>query len=248
MAVPVGRGRKAGAGASAARRGRQQRAAEVARQHRLGRWVLPGAALPTLGVGLWAASVGGAAWFGAVVALSLFVRVVWLVYRPGRNSWRVGATGERRTARLLAPLERRGWVLLHDRSIPGSRANLDHLVLGPPGVVYVDTKLWASEKSRLQLRDGTLWYGRYPQDRALRTVEWEAGLAAVALGVPVRAVVAVHGAAVPGGVLRLGDVMVLPAKQLRRYLRDLQPERGMDDARLRQLAARAAVAFPPYRP
>jgi hypothetical protein len=32
---------------------------------------------------------------------------------------------ERRTARLLAPLERHGWAVLHDLAIPGSQANID---------------------------------------------------------------------------------------------------------------------------
>lgn len=245
MALPVGRGRAGGAGGSAARRGRQQRAAELARQHVLARWVLPCTAVAAVVVGVWAANAGGAAWFGAVLAAGLFGRVAWLVYRPGRNSWKAGATGERKTARLLAPLERQGWRVLHDRAIPGSRANLDHLLVGAAGVVYVDSKHWASDKSRLQLRGGTLWYGRYPQTRALQTVAWEAGVAAVALGVSVRAVVAVHGAAVPGGLLQLGGVTVLPARMLRRYLRGLLPV--MDEDRVRQLAERAATVLPPHQ-
>jgi hypothetical protein len=46
---------------------------------------------------------------------------------------RRGAAGERRTARLLSPLERQGWAVLHDLAVHGSRANLDHLVIGPVG-------------------------------------------------------------------------------------------------------------------
>ena len=50
-----------------------------------------------------------------------------LRFRPSADSraWRRGANGERRTARLLAPLERRGWTVLHDLAIPGSPANVD---------------------------------------------------------------------------------------------------------------------------
>jgi Nuclease-related domain len=44
-----------------------------------------------------------------------------------------GAVGERRTAGLLALLERQGWAVLHDLAIPGSAANIDHLVIGPGG-------------------------------------------------------------------------------------------------------------------
>lgn len=70
-------------------------------------------------------------------------------------------------------------------------------------------------------------------------------MAAVALGVSVRAVVAVHGAAVPGGLLQLGGVTVLPARMLRRYLRGLLPV--MDEDRVRQLAERAATVLPPHQ-
>jgi Nuclease-related domain len=53
--------------------------------------------------------------------------------QPGRGRLAAGSGGERRTARLLAALERHGWVVLHDLALPGSRANLDHLVIGPGG-------------------------------------------------------------------------------------------------------------------
>jgi hypothetical protein len=58
-----------------------------------------------------------------------------LRFRPSTDAvaWRRGAAGERRTARLPSPLARHGWVVLHDLAIPGSPANLDHLVIGPGG-------------------------------------------------------------------------------------------------------------------
>ncbi|MFE3198507.1 nuclease-related domain-containing protein [Embleya sp. NPDC059237] len=103
-----------------------------------------------------------------------------------------GAKGERRTARSLTLA--RGWIALHDRAIPGSKANLDHVLIGVGGAVYLDTKTWTSAKTRARIdRDGRLWFGRHPQDKALRTVRWEADQAEAALGVPVRAVVGVHG-------------------------------------------------------
>ena len=59
---------------------------------------------------------------------------------PDAVAWRRGAAGERRTARLLDPLERHGWAVLHDLAVPGSRANIDHLVIGPGGVFVIDSK------------------------------------------------------------------------------------------------------------
>ena len=38
------------------------------------------------------------------------------------NGW---APARPRTARLLDPLERRGWAVLHDLAVPGTQANID---------------------------------------------------------------------------------------------------------------------------
>src|SRR5512133_681638 len=58
-----------------------------------------------------------------------------LRFRPSPDAiaWRRGAVGERRTARLLGPLERHGWAILHDLAVPRSQANIDHLAIGPGG-------------------------------------------------------------------------------------------------------------------
>ncbi len=57
------------------------------------------------------------------------------------RAWRLGAAGERKTAERLAKhLRRTDVALLHDRRIPGSRANIDHLAVGPGGVTVIDSK------------------------------------------------------------------------------------------------------------
>jgi hypothetical protein len=53
--------------------------------------------------------------------------------QPRRRRLAARGAGERRTARLLDPLKRHGWAVLHDLAVAGSRANLDHLVIGPGG-------------------------------------------------------------------------------------------------------------------
>jgi hypothetical protein len=90
-------------------------------------------------------------------------------------------------------------VVLHDLAVPGSRANLDHLVIGPGGVFVVDSKHY---RGRLQLDpSGRLWHGRYPLTAVLRAVSFEADRAARVLADPqvVVPIVAVHGAQVPWG-------------------------------------------------
>ncbi|RGD55409.1 NERD domain-containing protein [Kitasatospora xanthocidica] len=232
-----------GAGASAERMSRGQRTADRARQHATARWALPAAAVGGLVV---AELLGAAGWLALVLVLAPVAAAARQVYRRAENSWTKGAAGERRTAEMLIPLQRDGWTALHDRAVPGSRANLDHLLIGPAGVVMVDSKNWQSTKSQLRVDAGRLFYGRYDQTKALQTASWEARQAARALGVPVRAIVAVHGAAVPGGVVMLEDVTVVPAKRLPALLRNSAPLPGFDPARVQQLVERAERVLPPY--
>jgi hypothetical protein len=53
------------------------------------------------------------------------------------------AASERRLEQTLAPLRNQGFHVLADRTWPGSRkAQVDFLVVGPPGVFIVDAKSW----------------------------------------------------------------------------------------------------------
>jgi hypothetical protein len=161
---------------------------------------------------------------------------------PEAIAWRRGAAGERRTARLLDPLERHGWAVLHDLAVPGSRANLDHLLIGPAGVFVVDSKQY---RGRLQLdRSGRLWHGRYPLAPTLRAVSFEADQAAQVLtdaDVVVRPIMAIHGAQVPWGKLVIDGVPVLPARHLPTMLRQLPAVLAPE--RVANLADRARIRF-----
>jgi len=160
-------------GGSAQARWRRLRAAEWAAWTR----TLPWRVVATLGIG------AGAGLLGSLIAPRLIlvlgglaaVAAGWgLRFRPSPEAiaWRRGAAGERRTARLLDPLERHGWVVLHDLAVPGSRANIDHLALGPGGIFVVDSKQY---RGRLQLDgSGRLWHGRYPLAPTLQAVSFEA--------------------------------------------------------------------------
>jgi Nuclease-related domain len=57
------------------------------------------------------------------------------------RSWQRGAEGEERVAaRLTRLLSGTSVPLLHDRRLPGSRANIDHLAVGPGGITVIDSK------------------------------------------------------------------------------------------------------------
>jgi len=56
------------------------------------------------------------------------------------KAWAKGSTGERRLASLLVKSVGDRAVLLHDRKIPGSRANIDHLAIAASGIWVIDAK------------------------------------------------------------------------------------------------------------
>ena len=128
-------------GASAHAEYRRRRATELAAWTHSLPWRIAAVLAVSLAAWLLATQVVShlAALAGAIVAAGLAWRLRFRV-TPDTVAWRRGAAGERRTARLLSPLERRGWAVLHDLALPGSQANIDHLVIGRGGVVVIDTK------------------------------------------------------------------------------------------------------------
>jgi hypothetical protein len=226
-------------GGSAHAQWRRLRAAEWAA------WTptLPWRAAATLGIAV-GGGVLGRAGLGLVVGVLAAMAAGWgLRFRPSPDAvaWRRGAAGEQRTARLLGPLERQGWVVLHDLALPGSRANLDHLVIGPGGVFVVDSKQY---RGRLQLDpSGRLWHGRYPLAPTLRAVSFEADRAAQVLADPhvVVPIVAVHGAQVPWGKVVTQGVPVVSARRLPTMLRTLPAVLGPE--RVAWLAHQARSRF-----
>jgi hypothetical protein len=113
-------------GGSAQARWRRMRAAEWAA------WTqtLPWRAAVTFGIGAAGGLLGHLVTSRMSLVLGALAAVAagWgLRFRPSPDAvaWRRGSAGERRTARLLDRLERRGWVVLHDLGVPGSWANLD---------------------------------------------------------------------------------------------------------------------------
>jgi hypothetical protein len=230
-------------GGSAKARWRQLRAAEGTAWTR----TLPWRVALILGIGAGGGVLGSllAPRLGLVLGGLAAVAAGWgLRFRPSPYAiaWRRGAAGERRTARLLEQLERHGWAVLHDLAVPGSRANLDHLAIGPGGVFVIDSKQY---RGRLQLdSSGRLWHGRYPLAYTLQAVSFEADQAAQVLpdpGVVVLPVVAVHGAQVPWGKVVMDGVPVVAARRLPSMLRALPMVLGPE--RVAGLADQARVRF-----
>lgn len=158
--------------------------------------------------------------------------------------WEAGAAGERRTAERLAVLESEGWTVLHDRALPRTRANLDHLAVSPNGVVIVpDTKRW-SGRWPVTIANGGLWHGDREVTDRLNGVRHEATRVSEVLGVRAIPVVLLDGPLTPDGPLRLDGVRIVPAADACTHLRAIA--RSYPGRRDPSVAARAARAFPPY--
>lgn len=139
----------------------------------------------------------------------------WPSRKAGR--WAAGAAGERATARALDGVEREGYTVLHDVHLEGRRWNLDHVLLGPAGVVLVESKQW---------RRPVTVHRRWPKVVEER-VGWQIDAVSAALGgdAAVHGFVCVHGARVKrrwwAGARNapIGD-----GRHLRRWLRRLPPD------------------------
>jgi hypothetical protein len=64
------------------------------------------------------------------------------------TAWRSGAVGEERVAATLHERIGDRAVLLHDRKVPKSRANIDHLAIAKSGIWIIDTKKFTGKIER----------------------------------------------------------------------------------------------------
>ena len=71
------------------------------------------------------------------------------------KAWAKGSEGERRLAAHLVRSVGDRAILLHDRRIPGSQANIDHLAVAASGVWIIDAK---SYKGKVEQRDVGGWF------------------------------------------------------------------------------------------
>lgn len=71
------------------------------------------------------------------------------------RAWQTGASGEQRLAGFFEKELSGSAVVLHDRRIPRSRANIDHIVVAPSGVWVIDAKLYRGKVERRTV--GSFW-------------------------------------------------------------------------------------------
>jgi hypothetical protein len=92
--------------------------------------------------------------------------------------WERGAEGEEAVAAALAQLPSETWTVFHDVKWPGRRyANVDHIVVGPPGVFVIDAKNWSGQ---VAVKGDVLRQNGFSRERDVAGAA-EAGLAVAGL-------------------------------------------------------------------
>jgi hypothetical protein len=168
--------------------------------------------------------------FGSLAPFTLLVEG----RQASEEAWRQGAEGEEFTARRLDKhLRGTGVVVHHDLAVPGSRANIDHVCIGPGGVTVVDSKKYSG---KVEVRRGELRIGGRDRSKLITAVLGQIDRVRCALdaaqiyGVDVRGALAM--ANVEGlplfGTLTAGGVLVGGTRQVAKLARRKPGEQSVD--------------------
>jgi hypothetical protein len=138
--------------------------------------------------------------------------------------WEKGEEGERVVGAALDALQAQGWIVMHDVRWPGRRrANIDHVAIGPPGILVVDAKNWSGT---VAIRHGRLKQNGYGRDKEVDGVSRAAGAVGELLDLPwALHVIPVLCLAQPIAVqpTNLGQVTVVQLTDLTRWATSLTP-------------------------
>lgn len=104
--------------------------------------------------------------------------------RQSTRAWAVGAGGEERVEAILRGIP--GIESLHDRQIPRSQANIDHIVIAPAGVFVIDSKRY---EGRIEIRrrgsffrpEDRLYVGRFDRTKDVDGVKRQVAIVEQAL-------------------------------------------------------------------
>jgi hypothetical protein len=164
--------------------------------------------------------------------------------------WARGAGGEEHVAKFLAKYLNESVVVLHDRRIPGSRANIDHIAVAPSGVWVIDSKrykgkvavskpLFGKAKLTIAGRDKS----KLVEGLAKQVALVEAVMPEVAPGVRVRGALCFVDADLPMlGKLSFNGYPLLYPKPLAKRINGDGP---LASERVQAVAGELARRFPP---
>jgi hypothetical protein len=139
-----------------------------------------------------------------------------------------GATGEEHVGALLEQLSD-GWLVIHDASL--GRGNVDHILIGPPGVLTVETKSHPGPVRVSRLHGATLTQAQ-AQRKAIERVT----------GLEVEPLIVFSRAWVDRPMARRKGVRVVPARMLLGHLAKLPARLSPQEVeRAHGLVARALL-------
>jgi Nuclease-related domain len=173
-----------------------------------------------------AAAIGGGlligltvgAWLGWSMGLLAGLLTGWrLRCRPAPSTvvWRRQAAAQRRTAGALEPLEREGYLVLHDVALPGWPASLDHLVVGASGIWVIESS--PRGRPRLRRRDVSPPAASRGTAASPRGLSGEVAAIADTLGgssIPVQPLLCVNGARPTAARRSLDGIPLVTRRQL----------------------------------
>jgi hypothetical protein len=170
------------------------------------------------------------------------------------RAWERGSIGEQKLAEALEGVD--GTTVLHDRRVPGTRGNIDHIVIAPAGVFVVDAKRYKGlirirDRGSLLKRDERLYVGSRDCSALAENMSWQ--MAAVkralasagfdAASIPVQAVLCFVDGEWP--ILRppesYRDVRLEGKRSIKKLLTETQV---LEPPQIERLGRMLAVAFP----
>jgi len=152
--------------------------------------------------------------------------VVAVALTPERRStraWSIGAVGEQKVGAALDAIASDSVRVLHDRRIPGSRSNIDHLVITPGAIWVIDAKRYTGrpelrvEGGIIRPRTELLRVGGRDRTRLIEGVLGQAArVCSEVPGNPIRSTLCFVDADWPlfGGTFTVRTVEVLSPKRL----------------------------------
>jgi len=156
------------------------------------------------------AGVDSGAFVVAAVSGTAAIRALDRMGLPAIGRWERGARGEESVGRILDGLVADGWLAIHDVSV--GRGNVDHVLIGPGGLVTIETK---SHRGRIAVDR--------IDERMLRQAYAEAKLIERITARPVTPLLVFSHAYLDRPVTRLRGVTVLPARMLAGHLARRRP-------------------------
>ncbi|MCW2544308.1 MAG: hypothetical protein JWM40_1860 [Frankiales bacterium] len=175
------------------------------------------------------------------------------------RAWASGATGEQKVGAKLDDLEGDGVLTLHDRRVPETKANIDHIAIGPSGVFVIDAKRYVNADVEIRRGGGWLsdrveglYVGGRNKTNLVVAMAGQVGVVMEALesdpgldGVPVTPVLTFVDANIP--VIGSMEIAGVPVLNLRKTAKLVKRDGGLSVAMRQRIHRVLAEALPAYQ-